>query len=339
MRSSAKLLFVVSTIILLLAGGESFGGDPPLPPLKEVVAGIIQAEHSVRNLEIHGFSCHMEERALATEEWKDTGVRIRGDAWFNGMRRSKARVNFTSTVRFRDGSKFLEQVGQVSWDGKRGISLREREGTPGLAADVHIALISPNIPDQLAANPRPFYVGGSGFFTNYYVPTVNGKSLSEDLATLGKQGETVTLRWDTAFGERALCLSAGDGARRSFSWWLQPERAYALRRAEIWLKFDPAKPPLTDLVEIPEMGDAGGGIWFPARATWEFQIKDGFRRYVYEAKKAVANNPAFDETIFIAAIPPHYMVQDDTTGMRFSTSDVAATTQAVDQAVQDLRGK
>jgi len=310
----------------------------PTPPLQEVIDHLNAAEHTLQNLKIEGFSCAIQTKASAAAEWTDTGQSIRGNAWYNGLSRSKLRINFTSTTLQENGAP-VESIGQYSWNGSEGRNLTMREGAIGHPADIRTAKIGPDPPYPLTGDGYyQIFYGGAGYSLNFYsVSRSKSVLLSAALASAPKSA-LPTLSWDNIFGTDVLCIWFNT-PRHFVGWWVDPRHGYALRRMKAsWFAKDGTLIAFGDM-EVPQIADAGGGIWLATRGTWEESSPKYFSRLTFEAKRVVANDPAFDEGIFTAPIPPHYLVDDQTTGKHYYTSDPNATTQAVDQAVKDLKGR
>jgi hypothetical protein len=323
---------------VLSASTASAGATDPIPPLQEVIDHLTAAEHTIQNLKIEGFSCAIQTKTSAAAEWTDTGQTIRGNAWYNGSSRSKFRINCTCTD-LQEKGPLVESISQYSWNGSESRFLRIREGAIGHPADIGTARIGSDLPQPLSGDGfYQIYYGGAGYSLNFYsVSRSKSFLLSAALASAPKTAPP-TISWDNAFGTDLLCVWFNT-TRHFVGWWLDPGHGYALRRLRSsWFAKDGTLVGTQDM-EVPQIADAGGGIWLATRGTWEESSPKYFRRLTFEAKRIIANDPAFDEGIFTAPIPPHYLVDDQITGKRYYTSDPNATTQAVDQAVKELKGR
>ncbi len=313
----------------------------PVPSLEEVTAKVAASEQTIKNLAIHGFVGRLQTAATETGEWKDTGETVSGDAWYNGLLGSKARINCKTTNLSEDpNGPITEWEQEVSWNGKTGREVHERWGLPGRAADIHSANVTPTPPPLLSADGIQRYLDGSGLCLNFYRAGTSGYSLSVRLQRARDIHVPVSLKWDSVFGARTIRIEIGNDPLRCNAWWLDADHNYALRRSEAWYKTQPAGPRLNLLInEVEQLSDAGGGIWVPTRGARTEQFRPGYRRFKFESKRVIANDSAFDESIFTVPIPPRYLVADATTGKTFYTSDAQDTTQAIEQAVKELHAQ
>jgi hypothetical protein len=307
--------------------------------LATITARVAQAEHHLNNLEIRGFSLLIDVRTSEDLPWRRERQTSEGDAWYNGLRASKVRVNMREVQPWDNpATPMLETQSDIGWDGTVGHTVNVRFGAPGHPADWSYALISNSVPPRIeAGHMQQAYADGTAFTLNYYRDESFDGPLSAVFERVIAKKASMAISWDTIYGAKTIRVADGDGVLSRAAWWLDPDRDYAIRRVEEWSKADPAGPRQSLAnVEVPEMVEAGPGVWFPIRATREEAYHLGFRKFTFQAKRIVANNPNFDEKIFTVPIPPRYMVRDETTGKTFYTVDPKATTQSVDQAVKAL---
>ena len=336
-------LFLCTTIVLCSALFENARvlAEPALPNIDVVIESVRAAEHAILNLQIQHFDFALESLPPNATDWQKSKYMESGTAWYNGLRRSKARINISrQVIEWEDGKALWLEIQQdIGYDGQFGRIVKYRSGALGTPRSDNTGQLLPDAPTELRDRYQAF-ADGTGFSLNFYRSLKDENlPLSDELAALVKKGAIFDISWDTLYGDRLIRLLVGDIAQTHFAYWLDPIHGYAIRRVEE-VGQRPNHTPSVRRMEVLELGAAGPNIWFPVKATREepFAGKVGTQmKMLFHAEKVIANDPAFDEQIFTIAFPKNYWVTDKIHGGAFLTVDPKKTAERIDGDLAVLR--
>jgi hypothetical protein len=285
--------------------------------LDELISQIATAEKKLVNVKLE-CEASEEERVLPTDPWKPTGVTVSCTAWFNGLPKSKGRVDVhQETLRHEQGG-FLQRSFSASFDGQTGRMVRHAAGAPGAMVEEKRAEILPSAPYNVASD----YVAlttGTAFCLSFWAKDQK-ITLSAWLKSVKAAGRVkLSVVREQYQGVDCVRISVGE-PNSGGTYWLDTEHGLAfrgyesatVRKGHRWVS---KREVVTEIVE------AAPGVWYPQRAFQESQIVDPNRsreiRILFHASKVIANDPVFDEGVFRAPIPSGYIVTDKILGTRY----------------------
>lgn len=312
----ACLLSLLSPSLCLLAQQTS-----STPSLDELISQIAAAEKRLVNVKVE-CEASEEERALPTDPWKPTGVTVSCTAWFNGLPKSKGRVDVhQETLRHEQGS-FLQRSFSASWDGQTGRMVRHAAGDPGAMVEEKRAEILPSAPHNVASDYCALTTG-TGFCLNFLVNNQK-KTFSALLKGMKAAGRAkLSVVREQYQGADCVRISIGE-PNSGLAYWLDAEHGLVLRGYESAAERN-GRRWVAERKAVTEIVEAAPGVWYPQRAFQEYQIVDPNRprekRLLFHASKVVANDPFFDEGVFRAPIPSGYIVTDEILGTRYRKAD------------------
>jgi RNA polymerase sigma factor (sigma-70 family) len=323
------------------ATAPAIAAEPATRPVDvtfaQVIANVKRAEGTIQNLYIKDFETTEELSPNGASDWVWTPERFAGSAWYDGQVGGKIRVYFADQILpwMHGRSPWAEQVVDFSWNGREARTLRIAGGAMGTAlSQSRQAMISATEPLELS-NGYMRWETGAGFSLQYlvgiedltyprpkHVPlSAMFEQLQQRLQAIHRSPpmpeivgqtingfDTIRVRFiDQLFGKPVI----------PFTWWFDPQRGYALVKSE---REDGLPGQMrTSVLDIKELKEIAPGIWFPLRGSWTMADVAGpaaYRRFNYHAADAVANDPHFDESIFVATLPTGYLINDDTVSPR-----------------------
>ena len=321
-RQKANRLFCSAALAIALGIGVStIGGQEThsVPTLDEVISGIAAAERRLINIRIESETFE-EQRVSSDVPWERTSVSFRSTAWYNGMPKSKARVDVHSEVlRWEQGlAPYAEESYSIGFDGQFGREVRHAAGPPGQLQPVKQATITAEAPLELR-DPWCELATGVMFSLNFldYQGSISASQLLTKMREAGADIEISRERY-----QDADCVKLSQ-MRGEFSLWFDLEHGYAFRGRELCIPGASGQlvPYKTDIVK--RLVEAAPGIWFPAEASRTSFYPNGKRpdvRLSYRCSQAVANDPKFDDAVFQVPIPSDYIVRDKVSGVVYQKS-------------------
>ncbi len=251
--------------------------------------------------------------------WESTDVGRSGVAWLNGLPQSKVRINYNKKVTaWTNGeSEYLEQAFDVAYDGREGRRAVRRTGPMDKTGRVGHGAIYPERPRELAG-----FITDSATGALFSTPLHNvwdGESLHEHLAGIRQKQADAPIRVenDVIDGVPAFKITLGTDDSLTWSYWVDPNRGYAL------LRHDKAiKGKIQETIRITDLAEAAPGVWYPTGAYYERDAVHGKApfRYQFKASSVVVNDPDFDESIFTIQFPSRYIIQDQVRNIRYETA-------------------
>lgn len=328
---------VAFSIIMSGVGPLVSGETLTVPTFDEVISGIAAAERSLINVKIEAETFE-EERSSSTEQWKPNGVYVRSTAIYNGMPKSKARIDIHSEVlKWEQGlASHAEESYSVGFDGRFGRVARHKTGAVGKMADLKQAEILPDAPDDLRDGWRDLSTGAA--FALNFLFNQKGIPASEMLKTT-KADPSIKISRETYQDSDCVKISMMDG-RRVF--WFDLERGYAFRGCDYIRIEEDGRRVVFKASVVTRVVEAAPGIWFPAEAYQLFSPREPNRlenRIVFKASQVIANDPSFNEEVFTVPIPSDYIVFDKVSGITYKKNMYEEKLlQLLDQTVATVMG-
>ena len=271
------------------------------PSAEQVMSSVAAAERALINVQIHNFRLTKQIRGKDSTDWKTSLYTIAGDAWYNGLRNSKVRVDVSRGItKWTGGSDpWAEYSRDYSFDGKIGRLVNRASGRLGTVIPEHTGELLPDAPPELRDRYQG-YADGTSFSLNFYDGDGSGGTLSHLFAQARSAKLPLYISWDSVFGDRVLRVSLINPGVRKLTFWLDPAHGYALRKAERTADLGAPDPLILESTEVPQLTNAGGGIWFPIAASRDGMDPDpgnrgGREKLWFQADKVEANDPSFDE--------------------------------------------
>lgn len=305
--SFSRMLIVVGLLLVGsgLSSAVSAGGE--LPSQRELIKGIDEAAHRLKNVEVHFES--WEERRQPGGAWARTGISASGTAWLDGADR-KGRIHYDKEItEWRDGAApRYEQSGDLSFDGHEGRTLVLSDGPAGQTVRTCRGEILNSAPVGLFDGPAEIRDGAS--FSVALAQYAGGRTLAGTLTKHLADGTSFELAADTFDGRPAYRITIRRPHGREAMLWLDPGRGYAFLGHRLT-----AGGKVSVESHVSKLVEAAPGVWYPAEAYLEDHApgnKDVRERVYYRASQVVANAPKFDEAIFKVPFPADCQVQDKT---------------------------
>ncbi|MCP4256965.1 MAG: DUF1573 domain-containing protein [Planctomycetes bacterium] len=320
-RKANRLVCIAALAIYLWIGVSTIWGQEtrPTPTLDELISGIAAAERRLINVRIES-EAFEEQRASSDVPWERTSVSFSSTAWYNGMPKSKARVDVHSEVlRWEEGlAPWAEESYSVGFDGQFGREVRHAAGIPGQIEPVKNATITAEAPLELRDQWCELATGV--MFSLNFLDYQEGISASQMLTKMRDEGVDIKISRERY--QDADCVKLSQ-MRGEFLLWFDLEHGYAFRGRQ-WLvpgASGDLVPYKTDIVK--RLVEAAPGIWFPAEASLTSFVPNEIGpdvRLSYRCSQVVANDPKFDEAVFQVPIPSDYIVRDKVSGAVYQKS-------------------
>jgi len=345
MRISAKNKLITCggigvIVIAVITGGSRAHGQNATPLPTDIVARLQEAERRVDDLRIYSFQLNEDRLEPGATSWVRSKVELQGTAWLNGLRNGKERVNLSKSVlEWEDGSSpWLEESLDMGFDGQFGRIAHHAGGAAGHTAPDHTAEVLASKP-ALLTNRLYGYATGALFSTAY--ANVRDTSLSKAFAGAFEKPGHYNISQEEIGGIAAVKVAFGGGSGFSTSYFFDPSRGYSLL-AHKTIGLNAAKQQETwDEDIITAISEAAPGIWYPIAATHEERTlgKTGWRtRWSYEAKRVVANDPAFADADFKVPFPAGYRVFDRIKGIDYTAGTPPQELQrSLDAAIEGAK--
>ncbi len=327
--SEVKLISRVLVVVLAIACHgriASVIGQETLatPTLDEVISNMTASEQKLKNIRIEAKTFE-EHRTSADAPWERSGVCYECTAWYTGQIKGPARIDVHREVlRWIQGtSPFGEESYSTSFNGKRGLDMTYRSGTPGDTFSVREATIWPDRPPQLSGSWKRF-VSGIGLSLNFLFQDEGDMSASQWLQKVRDIGVKFDIDCERFQDANCLRLTMAKGM---YAMWFDLDHGYAFRGSTKFRFEENGSMTPYEICRVSGLIQAAPGVWFPAQ-TSKTKITNGGPerpdvRMTCRCTAAVANDPAFDQNIFEVQIPPGYMVHDTATGKRYPQPAVA----------------
>ncbi len=264
------------------------------------------------------------------EPWQRTPIYVSCTAWFDGNPKGKARVNVHKEVlRWRDGAApYGESSYSVGFDGKHGRVIHHTRGHSGKTFPLKEGKLLADAPKQLRDNYLASCTG-QGFSFHFFFSDEDkeqGRTFSRLFRAAASPAALEAKAFEVALEEfqGVECIKFGSGEREwgaHISYWLDPNRGFALLGREYVRIREDGSERLLRIIKVNKLQKVAEGIWWPMEASIESDPdKPGepCQRTVYRASNVVANDPNFDESIFTVPFPDGYLIDDKVAGIKYT---------------------
>ena len=287
-----------------------------VPGMQEIIRQSRLSEAAIHNLKVEEFEMTEEFKPDGATEWQKTPLRTAGTAWYGDPKDGMFRMNISQEVLKWVPSKgeedkgvpgmppgtppFAETTYDIGFDGKDGREVQSKSGWLGHSIAQPFARINPGARPAMDSRYHHFATGAA--FSMSYAQMFNGRSDSGTLSTQLEKGISrgakpnfVMTKLD---GHDAIQLSSGRDNENKSTVWFDPHHGYAVVARESVMS-----GKIQDSMHITRFAEVASGVWYPMNAYQEWRTlgrsePQGLHRYIYSAKKAVANDPDFDQGIF-----------------------------------------
>lgn len=327
-------LIVLVFGVCILAAQTIVKADPP-PNFIQVIEKLENQEKRLQNLMVD--SEMTVEGSKDSINWEKSPIYADITAWFNGKPGSLARIDAKRFVlAWTDGeSKYSESSYTLAFDGRVTRRIDKAAGPYEKAAPNPVANILPNSDATLWQTDNA--TGAS--YSIYLYNNRESRTLSQEIRHLAEVYKNSPRPFVPSVSNEkygvtdCICVRLNNGPEGYF-WYLDPTRSLALIGYKLVL-LDAGMPKPFEERTIEELQEAGPGIWYPTKGAL-LQYTDGIvSRFNFRARKVVANQPDFDDSIFSPAIPPGYSVIDHTTGKRYTVATTEQMSAALEKTISN----
>jgi hypothetical protein len=279
------------------------------PTTQELIQHVADNEKKLHNLYVDGEMWF--EKQTAAGKWERTPLMSHAILWSDGQPGGKARVDILKQVSYwaNKPNEPYETSFSAAYDGKEGILLMVKDGSPGHKFGQDRATVGSGRPGMIASGS---HVVGTSHFNALYQDDERGNSLSQEMTeqvkvARGVEGGYVNVNDDQYLDVKAIKLTVGKKGLVEWSWWVDPARGYALLGFRV---MNTVHKPATLTSEFQNIAlvKAAPDIWYPQETIILTTNKDETRPH-YLVSKVVANDPKFDSAVFRLEIPKSYMVE------------------------------
>jgi hypothetical protein len=257
------------------------------------------------------------------ESWHRTPIYVSCTAWFDGNPEGKRRVDVHKRVlKWQNGAApYGESSYSAAFDGKHGRVVHHTRGHSGKIFSLKEGKLLPDAPRQLRDNYFDICTGAQCSFQFFFNDDRSFSQLfraSTTPAALEANAFECTLE---EFGG-VECIKFGSKATKQLqkNWWFDPKRGFALLGHKYTVTLEDGSERLMRSIKVTKLKEVTPGIWWPTEATIESgprQPGEPYTRTVYHASNVVANDPNFDDSIFIVPFPEGYRISDEVTGRTY----------------------
>ncbi len=299
--------------------------------LKIIAQSIRAIEDSLDNVRIDS-NCRIEYGPSSSGPWEKTPICFSTTAFFDNISSNRARIDFHKDVsRWENGAApYLDRSYSVSFNGVQGRRKDVSSSYSGNIFNRKKGEISPEAPVQLTGCGRIVGIEASLFFYYRNMPSPFPKRFSANFEAAADPNSFMSalaatdpnylnvkpLKHKVVFEElggiqciKAACM----GDYSLHRWWLDPNRGFALLRFED-LRRDPnGNVQIKSSIDVTRLKEVGKDIWWPMEAYFvESPRETGqpWKRIVYQASNVVANDPNFNNDVFVINFPKGYKVDD-----------------------------
>jgi hypothetical protein len=304
---------------------------------------MVRANRQLLHIEVH-FDAWEEDPDNAGN-WERTPFQKQGVAWLNGQPHSKGRINYQKYVeRWVQGAQpTIERSFDIAFDGTEGTTAEYFIKHSGRTVKTRTGLISAQPGARLFKDLESQIATGQIFSTAFHGDGDN--SLPEMLARYEHDGVRFAISREPLDGRDAIRITAGDPKADHHSWWLDPERQFALLGQDIV-----ANGKLNRRIRVGQLAQAATGVWYPSEAYFQRSLLAETAktlnlpetvRYQYRASAVTANAADFDQRVYHITFPPGYTVTDKIRGRQYRVTAEQAELQTqlnevADKAIAEL---
>jgi hypothetical protein len=316
------LSIALDGIVCTVGASNQPGAIVPTPPsLEELASSMTRCEMRLLNLKVES-KLIVQNWESDSDQWEDTPICFVCTAWYNGLPGSKVRFDIDKGVtQWDDGpAPFLEESYTVAFDGQYGRVTRHEGGALGEAERLGRGQITADAPGALK-NVFLRRASGAAYSTFFFRDTEKMK-LSDMFKQAASERTPVQITLEAFQSSDCIRVTGGDPEADHQSFWFDQARGFALVGYELINRRTDGTLVVLDRIRVTELAEAAPGIWYPLAAYHEYDASPesgerADRRCCYRASKVVANDPAFDESIFTPAFPAGYLIDDQVRGFTY----------------------
>jgi len=298
--------------------------------LKNLASIIKAAEKRLHNIKIESEAWVEEKSDLydPCEPWQRSLTYISSTAWFEGNLEGKARVDFHKEVlEWKNGAApYFEKNYSASFDGQYGRYINNSTSHSGKVFHINKWRVLPDAPRQLRSRWYKKMIGINASLNFHF--SSEEESFSSQLQYFAYPNRALRSLKDAGLdpnfaiknteleitfhelrGVECLNISMkGKGFRKS--WWLDPNRGFALLKHESARNDKDGNEVLVNSIDVRKLDEAAKNIWWPVEVYFvssPFGVGNPWERIVYRATNVVANDPNFSNSIFMVPIPEGYL--------------------------------
>jgi prepilin-type processing-associated H-X9-DG protein len=262
-------------------------------------------ETAIRNIRIGEFQLTEDFQPEGKTDWQRQTYSVAGAAWYGDPKEGTFRLNISREVNewepFKGdvgaaakGPRSVESTYDIAYDGKTG---RDRRIQDGRWPITHVYPgYFPELEDRFHR-----YATGIEFCLSYPQPATFGKKFpgaSAYFQAATEFGEKMNLEGTKLDGRDAIKVFEATPLQGSVAFWFDPHHGYALIGYERVFQGE-----LQESERVTSFAEAAPGVWYPASGYYEEPTRDaqapkGRHRSSFTAKNIVANDPAFNTSIF-----------------------------------------
>jgi len=329
LREIILLLFV-----MCLVGAVHAQETNPLLSKEELTDIASQMETNERNLvniEVDS-EVWMEERLSKSKQWQRTPIYVSSTAILNrlptstailnGLPNSKARVDVHKEVeKWQEGDRPYADISySVGFDGQYGKTIYHYSRSNEEKHVMNKGEITPGVPNRLRSGSLRAFTGQA--FSMHFCLNPEGYTFSQ----LFKWATDPNTKADSSFiFSRDLfygveCIKIGPKKDAGESWWLDPNRDYALIGHKFTGYYEKGEKRIVSFARVTNLEKVAKGIWWPKEVLVEADPdKPGqpYKRMIYKAIDVRVNRPDFNEEVYNITFPNGCVVDDKVSGKKY----------------------
>jgi len=305
----------------------------------ELIANVKLQEHKIANLHIGFFHLDSEIKNIDENEWHPYKLSMEGEAWFDGLPNSKARINVKRrTIRTDGQSGWVIQSFDSSYDGRKG---RVAEHFEGIADN---NLIKIGVGKVIATSPTHLqdglsrYATGTQFTVPYFSTGTKPFSIGNYLERLKAKGE-LTVKKDITQVGAIICIGNPESPGTCF--WFDQQKGYSLVGYQVATKEADSPLKIDKRFKVQELLAVGNNLWYPVKAVYERidpEKPNTVQRWHYSAKNITINDPNYDDKIYTLQFPANYKITDHIIGVGYTSGmETQELNHRLDDIVKDIK--
>jgi hypothetical protein len=295
---------------------------------KYIVPQIKAAEKRVKKIKVESESWVEEKMDISDpcENWKKTSTYISATAWYEGKRGGKIRVDFHKEVLkwTRGEAPYLENNYSASFDGKHGRYVHNSTSHSGKVFHKKKYNLLPDAPHQLKSRWYQKMLGiNASINFHFHNKETTFYSLLEyaidPKLALKKAGldpniadKNIGIKVTFAKIKNTDCINISlNGGGVQESWWLDPNRGYALLKYEKTKSDSNGNKVIVNSIDVIKLDKVAEDLWWPVEAYFisvPFGEGNPWERIVYRATSVVANDTKLTDNVFTVPIPEGYSI-------------------------------
>jgi len=328
-------------MLLILAFFNVAQAAANTPSIHEIINDLTAQEGTLRNLHVTSEEVVLRQMT-GSGDWVKTLERTTVEAWYNGFRDSKARVEIRGRVCpwVNGASDYAKGAMSVGFDGTQGRLAVHLAGPSDKPFPARLGEIRADRPVML----RSYSLATGLALSLFGYDDGRSKPLSQILSGIVAAGIPLEVKEEPFLGHRCLRIAGKVGSVEEV-WWLDPSRGMAFRG------YDHVQNGSTGLsLRVTRLAEASRGVWYPVEGHREAPMvrmsedaprppgtsPGGRIRRLIRVQSVVANDPDFRDDVFVVQFPPGYMIEDKATGLSFMSGfGPEELANRIDESVED----